>query len=386
MWCNLATMRSSTVLFLSYRKLSLDPRARRLSEHFLSEGFSVLRVCPERSKRPYDFQLRRRNLLLRFLALYFLPPEAAAKFLFGSLVHQVESIRTKSEVRIIFLADVEWLLEIPALRQLYPTAKIVVDIYENYLDFPDNSKVEKLYSWIFRSSRQHLRDDESLDFVTHERGALYAYSKYFGKPGVLVRNSRQSSEFVEGNFELERIGEIRFVHHGFLGSNRGISQYLQILSFLPQSTLTIFTPSSRFWRASLRFQNMSLILQGRLKVCGPIPYESLPQRLSNFDLGLCLITGTDLNATLALPNKVFDYVAAGLPFLAGPGVPLIDLASELGQFSLRNLDAESLRSWAKNLTGASLVRARSTLRDRRGEHSIDKELAALSARVLASGS
>lgn len=48
----------------------------------------------------------------------------------------------------------------------------------------------------------------------------------------------------------------------------------------------------------------------------PINYYELPNELPNFDLGIILYNGYNLNHIFSVPNKVFEYLSCGLPVLA----------------------------------------------------------------------
>ncbi len=56
----------------------------------------------------------------------------------------------------------------------------------------------------------------------------------------------------------------------------------------------------------------------RVKIIPPVPaYEEVPEWTASADIGLILYNpGYSLNVKLLLPNKLFEYMMAGLPVLA----------------------------------------------------------------------
>ncbi len=58
-----------------------------------------------------------------------------------------------------------------------------------------------------------------------------------------------------------------------------------------------------------------LKLDDKVRILGKMPFDELRQYTSNVDLGLSLDKPLHLNYTLSLPNKLFDYIHAGIPVL-----------------------------------------------------------------------
>ncbi|MCG9911522.1 MAG: glycosyltransferase [Flavobacteriales bacterium] len=101
---------------------------------------------------------------------------------------------------------------------------------------------------------------------------------------------------------------------------------------------------------------------------GRLPYEELMQYTLNADLGITLDKGDNLNYLYSLPNKIFDYIQAGIPVLSSPLPELKNIIEtyEVGdcieQFETEHiakkmeecLNDENRRStWKKNLTFAA---------------------------------
>jgi len=58
-----------------------------------------------------------------------------------------------------------------------------------------------------------------------------------------------------------------------------------------------------------------LKLEDKVTLLGKIPFELLPHYTFQADLGVSLEENVGLNYKYALPNKLFDYINAGLPVL-----------------------------------------------------------------------
>ena len=103
------------------------------------------------------------------------------------------------------------------------------------------------------------------------------------------------------------------VYAGAVKPSRGVGDLMAALLRLPDWHLALVgaTPESLQTVGDRPPQ-----LAGRLHTVPPVPYWSLPEYLSSATVGVHPLPDSCLNHRLALPNKLFDYVFAGLPVVA----------------------------------------------------------------------
>ncbi len=102
---------------------------------------------------------------------------------------------------------------------------------------------------------------------------------------------------------------------GGLMPGRGLEQAIDALALLHSVRLRAIGPGARGYRQGLIDRAARLGVADRLELCDPVLPAELVGELAGADVGLCLIQPVCRSYALALPNKLFEYVAAGLPVL-----------------------------------------------------------------------
>jgi len=135
-------------------------------------------------------------------------------------------------------------------------------------------------------------------------------------------------------------GALRLVYLGNVEWSRGLPTVLEALSLLPPNirpTLDVFGDGSGLARA--RRSAEILGLQDRVTFHGRVPYPEALDSLPRFDVGLIPHHVTD-QWEWTVQNKLFDYMAAGLPVLASAMKPASRIIESVGcglVFSDRNV-------------------------------------------------
>jgi glycosyltransferase involved in cell wall biosynthesis len=109
------------------------------------------------------------------------------------------------------------------------------------------------------------------------------------------------------------------LYQGGVVPGRGVGPFLEAIQHLPAVAGVVLgngplLPEFRAHAASGRWQ--------RVYLPGPVPWQELPDYTASADLGVSLVEDTCNSYRLSLPNKLFEYLQAGIPVL-GSNLPEI---------------------------------------------------------------
>jgi glycosyltransferase involved in cell wall biosynthesis len=194
-----------------------------------------------------------------------------------------------------------------------------------------------------------------------------AYRELYGIRMVVIRNlpgiaGRKSGRAGPGNSDPRRI----IIYQGALNVGRGLESMLSAMQHLDAYLFQIFGDGD----IALRLKELAkeLGLGDRVKFMGRIPFEDLRWHTRKASLGISLEEDRGLNYRYALPNKLFDYIQAGIPVLVAdlPEMRRIVEEYEIGQVlkdpspaalarQIREMmeSHEIRRVWKKNLRKAA---------------------------------
>lgn len=139
-------------------------------------------------------------------------------------------------------------------------------------------------------------------------------------PPVLVRNLPPFREPVAGNGLRQALGldgddEPLVLYQGGFLTDNGLAEQITAMSRIDAGRLVLL--GSGPMEESLRSQVASLGLRDRVRFLPRHPFPQLHALTCGADLGLCVIKPTGNSFLWSMPNKLFEYLMAGLPVLAG---------------------------------------------------------------------
>ncbi len=119
------------------------------------------------------------------------------------------------------------------------------------------------------------------------------------------------------------------LHHGALAVDRGCEGLLRAMQLLPSAHL-LWLGAEGSYAAGIQRLGEDLGLADRVHFRPPVPLAELLGHSAQADVGVTLLEGVSENHRLALPNKVFEYVAADIPVVASDLPELAGLVREHG--------------------------------------------------------
>ncbi len=108
----------------------------------------------------------------------------------------------------------------------------------------------------------------------------------------------------------------RVVYVGGLMPGRGLEQMIDALVHVPCVRLCAIGPGAPRYRSSLTARAAFAGVAERVELRDPVAPSEVQDALAGAAAGLCLIQPICRSYELSLPNKLFEYAAAGVPVLA----------------------------------------------------------------------
>lgn len=153
-------------------------------------------------------------------------------------------------------------------------------------------------------------------------------------------------------------------YHGILADGRGIEPALDALALLPPTThLRLTGPWSRSgYEGAIRGRIAALGLGKRVTIAPAVPVTALLAHAAQAEIGLCLLPLDRLQNIHALPNKVFEYAAAGLCGIVSPGPDMAGFVEGNGVGVTTAYDGASLAQAITELSPDRLAAIRAKAR------------------------
>jgi glycosyltransferase involved in cell wall biosynthesis len=155
----------------------------------------------------------------------------------------------------------------------------------------------------------------------NESIALELARRYnIAKPAIIRNVAAVVSEAepldIRAKFDIPRNNKI-LIYQGILRKGQGLFAAIEITARLPRNISLVFVGSGPI-EGDLKLRAEKLNISNRVKFAGQVPASELINYTATADAGLLLMEDVALNNRLALPQKLFQYLAANVPQIVSP--------------------------------------------------------------------
>ncbi|MES2593009.1 MAG: glycosyltransferase [Bacteroidota bacterium] len=242
---------------------------------------------------------------------------------------------------------------------------LVYDTHELFCEVPElqnNPTKKKIWKrieqWIFPRLKYVFTVNSSIAKIYSEEYKV-SLKVVRNIPLLATRTTIPIKSREDLNLPLDK--KIIVLQGAGINIDRGAEEAVQAMHYIQNAVLLII--GSGDVMDKLQQMVHDLELSDKVKFIGKIPFEKLIQYTQLADIGLTLDKDTNINYRYSLPNKLFDYIHAGVPVLSSN---LVEIQNIITKYSIGDCienhdprhiadklnyilhDSKTLEIWKKN--------------------------------------
>lgn len=298
-----------------------DQRVRKTCEVMCRKGWEpvlVGRMLPESAalSRPYE--------VVRFKGMPLSGP-----LFYASLQWKLwRFLKQRTDLNAIWANDLDTLWpawEVARAREL----PLVYDSHEYFLGAAGLTN-RPFPKWVWRQIESRIFP-RLKHVITVNPSIAMRYEDEYGVKVEVVRNVPEllppPEPSTRAEFGLPE-GPLAILQGAFMDRDRGVLEAVEAMDLLPEVNL-VLVGSGEEWEEARR-RTSARSAEHRIHFLPKQNYERLRRITRLADVGLSLDKPLHENYTFSLPNKLFDYVHAGIPVVASAVPEVARVVSEYG--------------------------------------------------------
>lgn len=268
---------------------------------------------------------------------------------------------------LLFSNDLDTLLPNYFVSRLKRTS-LIYDSHEFFTEVPElvhRPKVQRVWQKIERSVLPKLKNT-----LTVNTSIAGLYKNLYGIEMKVLRNVPKALSPEQPKASREELGmptakKVIILQGSGINMHRGAEEAVESMQYIQDAVLLILGSGDVI--SALKNRVKELNLSDRVIFKDRMPYEKMMAHTRLSDLGLSLDKDTNVNYRFSLPNKLFDYIQAGIPVLGSELVEVKRIIQnygvgeivrsfepkELAQQIQEMLHSEKVAEWRANAVKAS---------------------------------
>ncbi len=193
---------------------------------------------------------------------------------------------------------------------------LIYDSHEYFTEVPElvnRPGMQKIWKSIEKTIFPKLKD-----VITVNESIANLFEKEYGIKPHVVRNVPFKGMVIKKKNRKELgLPEDKFIfilQGSGINIHRGAEEMVEAMKYVDGALLLIVGGGDVI--EILKKEAQKPELKDKIIIKGKLPYEEMMQYTVNSDMGLTLDKPNNINYKYSLPNKLFDYLKAGIPVLA----------------------------------------------------------------------
>ena len=307
---------SKRVVISVTNDLRSDQRVARVCQTLYEEGYEVLligRFLKDRESVGKPYKTKRFSMIFKRGFVFY--AEYNIRLFFYLLTQKMD---------LLYSNDLDTLLPNYLVARLW-SVPLVYDSHEYFTEVPELIHRPGVRSFWLKLEALIFPRLKNVITVNKELGRVY--SEKYGVPVSVIRNVPLARK---PGISLEQRGDASkediLIYQGALNVGRGIELMIDSMRYLDHCKLLIVGQGDISEELKKRVSKEQL--GDRVHFMGRIDPENLHGLTPQASLGLSLEEDLGLNYRLALPNKIFDYIQAGIPAVVSDLPVMRDFVTE----------------------------------------------------------
>jgi len=157
-----------------------------------------------------------------------------------------------------------------------------------------------------------------VNIITVSDSIALQYEREYGIRPVTIRNCSRKTDgiipYSRGKLGIDPDHFLIIMQGAGINVDRGGEELVEAVSMTENVSLLIV--GSGLMLSALKNKVSELNISDRVRFVPKVPWEELIRYTKSVDVGLSLDKNTNMNYQFSLPNKLFDYMSAGIPVIA----------------------------------------------------------------------
>jgi glycosyltransferase involved in cell wall biosynthesis len=253
--------------------------------------------------------------------------------------------------------DLVWAVDPESLRLATRIAKrdsarLVFDAHEFHREEAPDDEARR--TWVIREEEAAAAHIDQWVTINDSIAKLYA-DAIPGSHPVVIRNAVDPQEPDRLSSPLRQAAgagpeDHVLLYHGALRSLRYLPELVAAANALPANWKLVILGDGLLKPDLVKVDSPTVFLD-------PVPYEDLPEWIAGADLGVILYEDVGLNQHYCSPNKLYEYIAAGVPLMTSdlPEVRRFAIDQGCGLVVSADITAKRIAAAINDLTQTDLA-------------------------------